>query len=195
MSVMLWQELSTAGELSTRGQDGKSTDVINLWRTIQDRQGITADVLSQAEGEAWLKYWHARILTVTPEKQPGQYKAILNTIGREIPTAPACVPGTHRVLLSEIRPTVPAGVPRGVFMSLAMYAIHGFCDGNGRLSRFLLGWENETVELPAIVTPVEMRKELMLGIYNSMWHGEIETLVNVLSKVHAHTERLLKKLN
>lgn len=169
--------------------------ILNIWHATRDRQNVSSDVLLEAEGEAWLRYWQARLLKESPEKLPGQYKAIANTIGREMPTPPECVTGTYRLLLNDIRPTVPAGLARAVFMYAAISKIHGYCDGNGRLGRFLLGWETESTGIPASVIPMELLPELSLGLQKALFKEELESLVSVLIKAHASTDKMMAQLS
>ena len=188
-------EMALKGNLnndSARSQKSRQNqNVLIAWQIIRDRQNIKSDVLQRAEGEAWLRYWQARLLFESPEKLPGQYKAITNTIGHEMPTPPECVAGTYRLLLRDIRPTIPAGLARAVFMYVAVSLIHGFCDGNGRLARFLLAWETETTGLPAIVIPLELRAELATSLVKVLFEAKLEPLASVLSSAHASTHALL----
>ena len=57
-------------------------------------------MLQGPAGEAWLRYWHARLLRDAPDKQPGQFKVAANAI-KGLPLTPAeNVTGTVRALLS-----------------------------------------------------------------------------------------------
>ncbi len=192
----LMRELSaiTSGPIRP-DSDKRHHELANASRLIRERQNIAADVLQGLEGEAWLRYWHARLLDQSPERQPGQYKAIPNTIGHEMPTPPERVTGTHRLLLAELQPEVPGGLASAVFMYLAMNVIHGFGDGNGRLSRFLLSWECESAGMEAIIVPLELRLKLAQALQRVIFKGELETLVAVLREAHAGTDALLRQLN
>lgn len=173
----------------------KSRDIQNAWRIIRDRAAFSADLLQGTDGEAWLRYWHACLLSDTPEKLPGQYKAITNAIGHRSLTPPENVAGTFRVLLAEIRPTLSVGLAKAVFMYVAVNMIHGFADGNGRLSRFILNWESESAELPLIVIPLNMRTQLTESIGAAWDEGRLEPLIASIEESCAETDKLLRHLD
>jgi tetratricopeptide (TPR) repeat protein len=172
-----------------------SRDILNAWRTIRDRAAFSADLLQGTDGEAWLRYWHARLLSDTPEKLPGQYKAITNAIGNRSLTPPENVAGTFRVLLAEIRPTLPAGLAQAVFMYVAVNMIHGFADGNGRLSRFILNWEAELAAMPLIVMPLNLRAQLTQSMDTAWYEGRLEPLIASIGESCAETDKLLQHLD
>jgi len=172
-----------------------SREILNAWRTIRDRAAFSADLLQGKDGEAWLRYWHARLLSETPEKLPGQYKAITNAIGPRALTPPENVAGTFRVLLADIRPTLPAGLAKAVFMYVAVNMVHGFADGNGRLSRFILNWEAESAATPLIVMPLNLRAQLTQNMDTAWYEGRLEPLIASIGKSYAETDKLLQHLN
>ncbi len=168
--------------------------LLHVLRVIQDRMAHRADLLQGPEGEAWLKYWHARLLRTTPGAMPGQYKPTANSIAG-LPLTPAInVAGTVRALLSEIRSTVPPGLRRGLFMHVAVNMIHGFSDGNGRLGRFLLAWEAEAAGLPPLLIPLEVRAKVARAM-DAVWLGrDLQPLMEAIGAGHAATDRLLGEL-
>jgi len=172
-----------------------SREVLGAWRIIRDRAVFCADLLQGNEGEAWLRYWHARLLSETPEKLPGQYKAITNAIGNRSLTPPENVTGTFRVLLAEIRPTLPAGWAKAVFMYVAVTMIHGFADGNGRLSRFILNWEAESATTPLVVMPLNLRAQLTQSIDAAWYAGRLDPLMASIGESCAETDQLLRHLD
>ena len=80
---------------------------------------------------------------------------------------------------------------RAVFIYLAILSVYGFNDGNGRLARFLLGWETETAGIPAIVIPLNLHAELASSVHHVFFEAELEPLVSVLIRAHASTDNLL----
>ncbi len=192
----LMRELHKVINNSTQpGSDRRNAEIKNALRVIAERRRLAADVLRGVDGEAWLRYWHARLLDGTPDRLPGQYKAIPNTIGHLMPPTPERVAGTYRSLLAELLPDMPGGLASAVFMLVAVSLIHGFGDGNGRLSRFLLSWECESAGLEAIVIPVEFRLQVARALQTAILEGELETLVAVLKEAHIGTGTLLQQLN
>lgn len=165
-----------------------------IWQVNLDRERHPAELLAGPDGEAWLRYWHARLLQDVPHKWPGQIKLAPNAIGRLPRTAPEQVAGTFRMMHSEILPGLPTGVGRGIFLFVAVNMIHGFTDGNGRLARFLLAWEAEGAGLPAILVPIEFRAEVARGIDAAWLDGALQPLVDVLLTAHAEVDRWLTRL-
>ncbi len=172
-----------------------SREVLGAWRIIRDRAAFSANLLQGKDGEAWLRYWHAHLLSETPEKLPGQYKAITNAIGNRYLTPPENVAGTIRILLADIGPTLPPGFSKAVFMYVAITMIHGFSDGNGRLSRFLLNWETESAELPLIVIPLNLRAQMAQNIDTAWYEGRLEPLIAGIGESCAETDKLLRHLD
>ena len=168
-------------------------EIMNAWRTIRDRKTFSADLLQGADGEAWMRYWHARLLSETPDKLPGHYKAITNAIAHRPLTPPENVAGTFRVLLAEIRPTLPATLARAVFMYMAITLVHGFADGNGRLSRFFLSWEAESAALPSIVIPQNFRAKAARSMDTAWFEGRLDPMVASIGLAFAETDQLLKR--
>ena len=160
----------------------------------RDRQGCDPGVLQGPAGEAWLRYWHARLLCEAPDKQPGQYKVAANAI-KGLPLTPAeNVTGTVRALLSELLPLVPAGLPRGMLLYIAVNMVHGFADGNGRLSRFLLAWETESAGLPPLVIPTNVRIQVARALDLAWLEGELDPFFQTLKLAVTATDRLLRQL-
>ena len=172
-----------------------SREILNAWRIIRDRAAFSADLLQGDEGEAWLRYWHARLLNETPEKLPGQYKAITNAIGPGFLTPPENVASTFCTLLADVRITLPAGWAKAVFMYVAINKVHGFADGNGRLSRFILNWEAGSAATPLIVMPLNLRAQLTQSMDTAWYEGRVEPLIASLGEACAETDRLLQHLS
>jgi tetratricopeptide (TPR) repeat protein len=168
--------------------------VRNFLHIARDRRASHPRVLAGPEGEAWLRYWHARLLRDAPEKQPGQYKVAANAI-KNLPLTPAeSVAGTFRALLSELLPAVPEGLPRGLLLYIAVNMIHGFADGNGRLSRFLLAWETESAGLSPIIIPTHARRQVARALDAAWLHGELQPLLESVRLAQAEVARLLREI-
>jgi hypothetical protein len=107
-----------------------------------------------------------RILEARPDKAPGEWKRRANKAGGTLFVAPDLVLGT----LSEawrFYETLPAGFPRGLFAMFAASEVHPFADGNGRVSRALLGAELSAAGQCRIVVPLCFREDY-LGALRAM---------------------------
>jgi tetratricopeptide (TPR) repeat protein len=186
-------------ELEQGSGDPAATDTLrrveNFLAIGRDRRLGGPGTLLGPEGEAWLRYWHARLLRDAPDKRPGHYKVTTNAI-KGLPLTPAeNVAGTFRALLSELLPALPEGLPRGLLLYIAVNMIHGFADGNGRLSRFLLAWETEAAGLTPIVIPLDVRTQVSRALDVAWLEGELQPLLQALRLAHAETGRLLRELD
>jgi hypothetical protein len=84
---------------------------------------------------------------------------------------------------------------KAVFMYVAVNMIHGFADGNGRLSRFILNWEAESAATPLIVMPLNLRAQLTQSMDTAWFEGRLEPLVASIGESYAETDQLLQHLN
>jgi Tfp pilus assembly protein PilF len=149
------------------------------------------------QAETWVRYWHAVLLADQPGALPGQFKAAPNSLtakGIIKPTRPEFVIGTLRHALEELRPGVPAGVPRALFSWIAIIRLHAFNDGNGRLARFLFNWELETQGLGAICVSPALRKEFARHSGIFIREANPEPLYETLLKARAETARCLRAI-
>jgi hypothetical protein len=78
-------------------------------------------------------------------------------------------------------------------MYVAVNQIHGFADGNGRLSRFLLNWQAESANLPLVVIPLNMRTLAGNELDTPWYEGRLEPLMANIEVCCAETNELLKR--
>ncbi|MEJ8569108.1 Fic family protein [Elongatibacter sediminis] len=189
----------------------------NLIGVLRERKKCRADWLQGDDGEAWLRYWHARLIRATDgageesgevggvaegaantharaDAMPGQFKPAPNAI-RNLPlTPPERVVGTVRQTLGTILPKVEAGPSRAILAYVAINMIHGFADGNGRLARFVSGWLLETAGLPAVTVPPRLRARFAPALDTAWLQGDAAPIATAFQAAHAETWRQLKQL-
>ena len=99
-----------------------------------------------------LETWHAEMLRMRPEANPGQTKLVPNYAGNTRFVEPGMVRGTlaegSRLALS-----VPEGLARAIYYAFLVSEVHPFTDGNGRLSRLALNAELTRVGLNRVIIP------------------------------------------
>ena len=99
-----------------------------------------------------LETWHADMLKMRPEANPGKPKLQVNYAGSTRFVEPGYVRGTltegSRLALS-----VPEGLPRAVYYAFLISEVHPFEDGNGRLSRLVMNAELSRNGLSRIIIP------------------------------------------
>ncbi len=177
--------------------NGHSADELAVRRamqTIQSRSAHSSELLYREEGEAWLRYWHACLMGDRPEKAPGHFKAAANAIGFRQLTPPERVAGTYRALFSQVKSRLPAGAKRGILLYIAANLIHGFSDGNGKLSRFLMAWECESQGLSAILIPPHLRSDATAAMDQAWYENDLDGLLTLFARSGGHTAALAEGL-
>lgn len=113
--------------------------------------------------EAWTRFWHAALTAHRPEFAPGAFKITDNHI-QTVPwvrtARPERVAGTLRRWWTEVYPRLHAGPGRAAGVMYLVVELHGFSDGNGRLSRFLSNRELAAVGLQPMVLSQLLRRRL-----------------------------------
>ena len=155
--------------------------LLDTWRTVRDRAAFDAVLLQGANGEAWLRYWHARLLSGTPEAYPGQFKAVDAAILGKPQIGPAFISPLCRAVLGELLPDVPAGMARALFLYVALRVLQPFGDGNSRLARFLLNAELEASGLPTVVVPASWSTPMNRGLDAVLFNGRLEPLTEAVA--------------
>ena len=167
---------------------------LHALEVIRARQGCDPALLAGPDGEAWLRYWHARLVGCDRYGRPGQYKLSTNLVDGHSTTPAECVAATLRLALREILPGLPAGWTRGLFLYIAVNFVHGFGDGNGRLARFLLAWATESAGAVPLTIPLELRSAAANAL-SAWWRGgDLRLLLELLQVAHDHTARDLERL-
>ncbi|MSQ98626.1 MAG: hypothetical protein EXR85_04930 [Xanthomonadales bacterium] len=190
--VKLWHDLQQPGT-DFSGLDHTARELRETWSAVSVRQRLCAAQVNKGCGEAWLRYWHARLFRQSAACFPGLFKCAPNNIGLHETTAPQQVIRSVRFLLDELYPSLPAGLSRAAFMLVAMCRIHGFVDGNGRVARFLFGWELECAGLPpALWTPDLLKKGLVHCQDQALYSNSFEAFQPVLQQAQSQTETLLR---
>lgn len=162
----------------------------DTWLAILDRKAQMAGLHGDANGEAWLRYWHYRLFRSSPADFPGLFKFAPNSIGLHQTTAPQCLARTVRLLLDEIHPSLPAGPGRACFMLVAIAWIHAFVDGNGRLARFVFAGELEAAGVAPILLLTQKRKAMTDCLDNAQYLNDFGPFSTLLQKAQASTLEL-----
>lgn len=99
-----------------------------------------------------LEAWHAEMLKMRPEANPGKLKLIVNYAGTTQFVEPAYVRGTLAEG-SKLARSVPEGLARAVYYAFLISEVHPFDDGNGRLSRLVMNAELTRAGVSRIIIP------------------------------------------
>lgn len=141
-------------------------DILGTFAVVVDPV-MRARIPTNAEDFAeLLRLLNRRILEARPDKAPGEWKQRANRAGGTSFVAPDLVLGTLREAWSFYE-TLPAGFPRAVFATFAVSEVHPFADGNGRVSRALLGAELSAAGQCRLLVPLSFREDY-LGALRAM---------------------------
>ena len=99
-----------------------------------------------------LESWHAEMLKMRPEANPGKPKLEVNFAGTTKFVEPGMVRGTLAEG-SQLALSVPEGLARAIYYAFLVSEVHPFDDGNGRLSRLVMNAELTRTSLNRIVIP------------------------------------------
>ena len=136
-----------------------------------------------------LKERHALIMSERPEKRPGEFKVEPNKAGGTSFVLPEHVEGTFTQAF-PIYQSLPAGLPRAIFMQFLVAEVHPHDDGNGRLSRIMLNAELVANEEHKIIIPTVHRESYLNGLRQATRSGKFRTLTKVFANMQAYTESI-----
>jgi hypothetical protein len=153
----------------TKFEIEQARDIVMHNRVVQSRPKDSHDILGvfrlattspykdspPVAGEDFLvglQAWHAEMLRMRPEANPGKTKEIVNFAGTTEFVRPENVRGT---LLegSRLALSAPEGLARAIYYAFLVSEVHPFDDGNGRLSRLVMNAELSRVGLNRVIVP------------------------------------------
>jgi hypothetical protein len=136
--------------VSSRPKD--SHDILGVFRLAITAPYRNSPPVAGNEFTVGLETWHAEMLKMRPEANPGRLKLDPNFAGATRFVEPGMVRGTlaegSRLALS-----VPEGIARAAFYAFLISEVHPFDDGNGRLSRLVMNAELSRMGLCRIIIP------------------------------------------
>ncbi len=132
-----------------------------------------------------LRSHHAQMLERRPRVHPGAFKTQVNRAGDTTFVHPDLVVGTlvegYRYYVS-----LPAGLPKAIFVMYLVGEVHPFTDGNGRVARVLMNAELSAVGEQRIMIPIVYRDNYLQGLRALSRNGNPRPLVRVLDFAQAY---------
>jgi len=129
-----------------------SHDVLGVFRLAITSPYRDSPPLAGEEFLSGLENWHAEMLKMRPEANPGKLKLDVNYAGTTQFVDPAFVRGTFAEG-SALARSVPEGLARGAYYAFLISEVHPFDDGNGRLSRLVMNAELTRAGVSRIIIP------------------------------------------
>lgn len=169
-------------------------DVVRFERAVRQRVALGMATRDAAEWETRLRYWHAQIAWHRPEYLPGQFKPMANfTAATPLfrLVAPRAVAGTIRAFRAGPYAAAPAGPCRAALVLAALGECHAFVNANGRVARFLMNAELESVGLRPIVLSRESMARYKAALPALREHADGRAVVDILAAASRQTSALL----
>jgi hypothetical protein len=129
-----------------------SHDILGVFRLAITSPYRDSPPLAGTEFLDALESWHAEMLRMRPEANPGKPKLEVNYAGTTQFVDPAMVRGTLAEGSASAR-SVPEGTARAIYYAFLVSEVHPFDDGNGRLSRLVMNAELTRSGLSRIIVP------------------------------------------
>ena len=146
---------------ANRPADGH--DILATYRLLTDEKALKAVPASYEEFESMLRARHSLLMAARPEKQPGKFKTVPNSVGGFQMVPPNLVIGTLKIgcdLLQGL--TEPFA--RGLFLHCVIAEVHPFDDGNGRISRLHFTAELLRANQAHVIIPTVYRDDYINGM-------------------------------
>lgn len=129
-----------------------SHDILGVFRLAITSPYRDSPPVAGAEFLEGLEAWHAEMLKMRPEANPGKPKLEVNYAGTTQFVEPALVRGTLAEG-SRLARSVPEGLARAIYYAFLISEVHPFDDGNGRLSRLVMNAELTRAGVSRIIIP------------------------------------------
>jgi Fic family protein len=146
---------------SARPQDAH--DVLGTWRMVSSAHEMAQLPKRVEDLVRLLKHRHSAIMEPRSDKQPGQFKQVVNRAGATTFVAPELVEGTLKVGF-EVYQGLEEPFQRAVFMMFMISEIHPFMDGNGRTARIMMNAELVAAGEERIVIPTIYRGNYLAAL-------------------------------
>lgn len=180
-------------------------DVLGTFELVDDANLRSRVPTNVDDLLALLRSHHALMLGRRPGANPGSFKLKPNRAGGTSFVHPDLVAGT---LTQGYRyyETLPAGLPKAIFMMFLIGEVHPFTDGNGRVARVLMNTELSAAGEQRIVIPIVYRDNYLQGLRALSRNANPQPLIRVLDFAQAYAaaidwsdleaaERLLEQTN
>ncbi len=177
----------SGNEIKHRHAD--SHDILANFRLTNDPSEIEITPNNTSEFLDILKRRHAYLMKERPEKQPGDFKNVVNKTGNTIFVEPQDVVGTLCQSF-ELYKLLPEGLSRALFIHFIVSEVHPFNDGNGRLSRIMMNAELFRAGHYKIIIPTVHRDNYLNGLRQASRDQYFTTYCKVLDQAQAYVQTI-----
>ena len=173
--------------LTNRHED--SHDVIATYQLVSDSVAMRLRPDSPAAFEAILKKRHRTLMAARTDKQPGEFKHIINRAGNTVFVSPELVRGTLAKGF-ELYQLLNEPFARAAFIMFVVSEVHPFLDGNGRLARIMMNAELIAAEQCRIIIPSVFREDCLLTLRRLSRDGEPESYLKMLERAQEFVSKI-----
>lgn len=159
-----------------------SHDLISVFRLATTAPFRNNPPVAGADFLEGLEAWHADMLRMRPEANPGRLKLENNYAGNTKFVAPEMVRGTLEQG-SRLALSVPEGMARAIYYAFLVSEIHPFDDGNGRLSRLTMNAELARVGLTRVIIPTPFHSQYVDCARNLTRNNDPDGFVRSIAKM------------
>jgi hypothetical protein len=159
-----------------------SHDILEVFRLAVSPPYRDSPPTAGADFLAGLESWHAEMLRMRPEVNPGKTKLDINYAGTTRFVEPGMVRGTMEEG-SHLALSVPEGLARAIYYAFLISEVHPFEDGNGRLSRLALNAELTRMGLHRVIIPTLFHPQYVDCARSLTRNNEPEGFVRSIAKM------------
>jgi hypothetical protein len=164
------------------GRPKDSHDILGVFRLAITPPYRDSPPVAGADFLRGLEGWHAEMLRMRPEVNPGKTKLEVNYAGNTKFVDPGMVRGTMEEG-SRLALSVPEGLARAIYYAFLISEVHPFEDGNGRLSRLVLNAELTRMGLHRVIIPTLYHPQYVDCARNLTRNNEPDGFVRSIAKM------------
>ena len=163
-----------------------SHDILSTFQIVANTAEMNKVPTSVKDLITLLKTRHLCLMEFRKDKQPGQFKNIVNRVGNTVFVLPELIEGTLAQAFS-LYETLPPGIARAIFMMFVITEIHPFLDGNGRITRIMMNEELVHSGQFRIIIPTVYREDYLLALRKLSRTSDAEPYIKMLTRIHIFT--------
>lgn len=164
-------------------------DILSTFQIVSNSMEMNLSCKDYQSYQELLQSRHLTIMTMRPDKSPGQFKLKANRAGGTHFVEPDLVKGT---LLKgwEMQQGLSDGISKAIFQMFLVSEVHPFSDGNGRIARIMMNAELVQSDLQKIMIPTVYRENYLLALRALSRSQNPAPLIETLLKAQLFSNRI-----
>lgn len=187
-------EVEEAADIVFRGKinikrSEDAHDILGTFRLVSSINEMQKTPRTINELYALLQARHAVLMAARKDKEPGQFKTLVNRAGNTVFVLPSLVKGTLEKGFDFYR-KLKSGLARSIFMMFLIAEVHPFLDGNGRIARIMMNAELEAAGESRIIIPTVYREDYILALRRLSREKDPSPTIRMLQRAQAFTDSI-----